>query len=138
IAPPAWHELWRGCYRLPESYRRSQIELYLREIVRTEMLILSYDEAAAEWHAAERARLERLGNTPPYVDGQIIAVAKIRDLRLVTLNPRDFGAFEGGAGGGLAVMVRWSSVPRQPSSVTLSPTPPPRLRRARRRVPSAP
>jgi tRNA(fMet)-specific endonuclease VapC len=95
IAAPVWHELWRGCYRMPESNRRSQIEKYLRETVRIEMPILRYDEVAAEWHAAERVRLERIGKTPPFVDGQIIAVAKVNDLRLVTLNVRDFSAFEG-------------------------------------------
>ncbi len=28
--------------------------------------ILEYDSAAAEWHAAERARLEKAGETPPF------------------------------------------------------------------------
>jgi predicted nucleic acid-binding protein len=42
--------------------------------------------AAAEWHAAERARLAALGKTPPFVDGQITAIAYANSLTLVTLN----------------------------------------------------
>ena len=36
---------------------------------------ISYDERAAAWHADERVRLEKLGKTPPFIDGQIAAVA---------------------------------------------------------------
>ena len=40
-------------------------------------------------------RLELLGKTPPYADGQIAAVAWGHDLTLVTANPKDFALFEG-------------------------------------------
>jgi tRNA(fMet)-specific endonuclease VapC len=95
ISATVWHEMWFGCRRLPPSARRAGIERYLTGTVAVDMLVLPYDEAAATWHAAERARLSRLGKTSPFVDGQIIAVAKVNDLRLVTLNPRDFASFEG-------------------------------------------
>jgi tRNA(fMet)-specific endonuclease VapC len=95
IASVVWHELWFGCQRLPLSAKRTAIEKYLNEVVAVSMSILPYDSPAAEWHAVERARLTRLGKTPPFVDGQIIAIAKTNDLILVTLNAADYSAFEG-------------------------------------------
>ncbi len=93
IASVVWHELWFGCRRLPVSAKRTAIERYLNEVVAMSMPILPYDQAAAEWHSAERARLTTLGKTPPFVDGQIMAVAKTNGLILVTLNPSDYAAF---------------------------------------------
>ena len=87
IASLVWHELWFGCQRLPASTKRTVIEKYLNEVVAVSMAILPYDQAAAEWHAAERARLTAIGQTPPFVDGQIMAIAQTNGLILVTLNP---------------------------------------------------
>jgi tRNA(fMet)-specific endonuclease VapC len=95
IASPVWHELTYGCSRLPKGKRRSALETYLRDVVRVSFPILPYDEAAAAWHGEERARLESLGRTAPFVDGQIAAIAFVRGLILVTANPRDFGGFKG-------------------------------------------
>ena len=95
IASLVWHELWFGCMRLPASAKRVAIEKYLNEVVAVSMVILPYDQAAAEWHAAERARLTAIGKTPPFVDGQIMAIAQTNGLILVTLNPKDYEAFAG-------------------------------------------
>jgi tRNA(fMet)-specific endonuclease VapC len=95
IATVVWHELWFGCYRLPVSAKRTAIEQYLNQVIATAMPILPYDQQAAEWHAAERARLARIGKTPPFADGQIIAIAKSNDLILVTANLADYVAFQG-------------------------------------------
>lgn len=57
--------------------------------------ILPYDEAAAKHHAAERARLEESGTTPPFVHGQIAAIARVNELVLVTGNVKDFAPFTG-------------------------------------------
>jgi len=95
IAAVVWHELWFGCRRLPASARRSAIETYLQQVVAVSMVILPYDERAAEWHAVERARLTQIGKTPAFADGQIAAVAKSNDLTLVTLNLSDYGDFHG-------------------------------------------
>lgn len=92
-AAPVWHELLFGSRRLPLSRRRTEIERYLYEVVRPAMVILPYDSAAAEWHAAERARLTAAGNTPPFVDGQIAAIARVNDLVLITANVADFALF---------------------------------------------
>ena len=90
-----WHELWFRCSRLPESETRQQIELYLREVVLPYLPILPYNQAAAEWHAEERARLHVLGQSPPFADGQIAAIAKVNDLILVTANVAEYQIFNG-------------------------------------------
>lgn len=94
-AAPVWNEFVYGCNLLPASRRRSSLEAYLRELVFSTLPILPYDVAAAEWHGAERARLTRLGQTPPFSDGQIAAIAVTRDLVLVTTNLQDFRGFQG-------------------------------------------
>lgn len=91
---PAWHELRFGVARLPASPRKTRLGAYLDELGEL-VPILPYDDAAASWHADERARLESGGKTPPYVDGQLAAIAAIRGLVLVTRNVRDFAAFTG-------------------------------------------
>jgi len=92
-ASPVWHEMNFGCARLPDSRRRRTIESYLERIVRGTLPILPYDTKAAEWHARERARLEARGRTPPFVDGQIAAIAVVNNLTLVTDNEADFSNF---------------------------------------------
>lgn len=94
-ASVVWHELIYGCYRLPDSPRRRAIETYFHEAVWRGMPILEYTAKAATWHAAERARLEILDREPPYVDGQIAAIAKVNGLVVVTNNVRDFEQFDG-------------------------------------------
>ncbi len=88
-----WHEMWFGCNRLPKSNRRSVIERYLVEVIAPTMPVLPYDTLAAEYHAAERARLASLGKTPSFADGQIAAVAHANELVLVTFNLTDFKDF---------------------------------------------
>ena len=95
IAAPVWHELRYGTLRLPQSRRRSMLERYLDEVVRVAYPVLPYDDAAADWHARERARLERAGRTPPWVDGEIAAIAAVAGAVVVTANPRHFRWFRG-------------------------------------------
>ena len=95
VPAPVWHELWFGCRRLPVSPRRATIEQYLVQVLGSTLPILPYELRAASWHAAERARLAAAGQTPPFVDGQIAAVAAVHGLTLVTFNRRDFLAFQG-------------------------------------------
>lgn len=95
ISSIVWHELRFGVERLPISPRRAVIEQYLRDVILVTMPIIEYDRAAAEWHAAERARLAARGDTPPFADGQIAAIAHAHDLILVTRNAVDFRRFRG-------------------------------------------
>jgi tRNA(fMet)-specific endonuclease VapC len=94
-ASPVWHELQFGCRRLPVSRRRSTLEMFLSNVVRPSMEILPYDEAAATWHADQRARLNSIEKPPSFVDGQIAAIAKVNRLMLVTRNTADFEVFSG-------------------------------------------
>lgn len=95
IASVVWHELRYGVERLPPSHRRYAIGRYLEDVVLASMPILDYNDAAADWHAVELARLAAAGDTPPFADGQIAAIAKTRNLQLVTFNEADFRRFKG-------------------------------------------
>jgi tRNA(fMet)-specific endonuclease VapC len=92
-ASPVWHELQFGCCRLPVSRRRTILERFLLDVVRPSIDILPYDEAAADWHADQRARLNAIGRSPSFVDGQIAAIAKVNQLILVTRNIADYESF---------------------------------------------
>jgi tRNA(fMet)-specific endonuclease VapC len=94
ISAPVWHELMYGCRRLSRGKRRAALEIYLHEVVQASFPILPYEEAAAAWHAHERARLDNLGRSAPYVDGQIAAIAHANGLVLVTVNTKDFARFK--------------------------------------------
>ena len=95
IPAPVWHELRFGCARLPPSPRREAIERYIETVVLVSFPVLDYNRDAADWHARERARLSAIGRTPPFVDGQIAAIAYVNDLILITSNIGDFENFEG-------------------------------------------
>ena len=88
-----WHELRYGASRLPAGKKRRAIEAYLEEAVRGSLTILPYDEQAAEWHGAERARLEKRGRPPAAADAQIAAIACVNNLVVVTANAKDFRRF---------------------------------------------
>jgi len=66
----------------------------MREVV-AGLPVLPYGRRAARWHAAERARLARLGRSIPFEDGQIAATAAIHDGILLTANRKHFDFFEG-------------------------------------------
>lgn len=95
IAAPVWHELLFGLRRLPPSAKRARIEGYLLFSTVVDLPILPYDAAAAEWHAAERARLEAQGRTIAFFDGQIAAIARVHHCIVVTANVDHFEPFEG-------------------------------------------
>lgn len=95
IAATTWHEMLFGLFRMPISYKRTIIEHYLLHSVQIEIPILAYDATAAEWFAAERARLTQIGRPPPYPDGQIAAIAATNNLILITRNTADFADFAG-------------------------------------------
>lgn len=95
IASVTWNEMLYGMHRLPSGKKKNVLRDYLFDGLRRAMPILPYDEAAAAWHAEVRARLAVRGETAPFADGQIAAVAAVNELVLVTANTRDFAAFEG-------------------------------------------
>ena len=95
IPAPVWHELLYSCARIPPSPHRQAIECYIESVVLASFPILDYDRAAAEWHALERARLAAAGSSPPFVNGQIAAIAHVNDLILIASTIGNFKAFRG-------------------------------------------
>ncbi len=55
------------------------------------LIILPFEQAAAEWFAQERARLKTTGQTCAYADGEIAAV---NNLILVSRNTSNFACFQ--------------------------------------------
>jgi tRNA(fMet)-specific endonuclease VapC len=94
IASVVWNELVYGCERLESGKRKAELEAFLQDVVAVSFPVLPYDQAAATWHAHERARQEKLGKRSPYVDGQIAGIAYVNDLILVTANVKDFEGFK--------------------------------------------
>ncbi len=88
-----WHELVYGCELLATSKRKKQLQSYLAMLLANGLIILPFDQAAAEWFAKERARLQRQGLTCAYADGEIAAIAATQKLSLVTRNTQDFKNF---------------------------------------------
>lgn len=93
-ASPVWHEIEFGRLSLPAGKRRRAIEAII-DALSAVLTILPYDARAASWHARERARRVARGKVPPFVDGQIAAIAAVNELVLVTRNVRGFAGFQG-------------------------------------------
>lgn len=89
------HEMVYGLAKLPPSRKRDAIQGYFEQVVLRDVAILPYDLEAARWHGEERARLEKLGRPTPFRDARIAAIAKTRDLVLVTANLKDFRGLRG-------------------------------------------
>ena len=94
-AAPVLHEMRYGVARMPEGRRKQALIHYLEYAVQQRLTIFPYDREAALWHAEERARLTTQGHTPPFIDGQIAAIAIVNSLILVTRNTDDFADFTG-------------------------------------------
>src|ERR1700733_11315317 len=95
IAAAVANELTDGCHSMLRRKRGAALETCLHDVALTSFPVLAYDEAPARWHGLERARLEGLGKSAPYVDGQIAAIAHVNELVLVTVNVKDFTRFKG-------------------------------------------
>ena len=89
-----WHELVYGCELLAASKRKKQLQSYLEMLLTNGLIVLPFDQAAADWYAKERARLQRQGKTCAYADGEIAAIAVTQQLTLVTRNTQDFENFQ--------------------------------------------
>ena len=89
-----WHELQYGCELLAESKRKIELQSYLLTLQDGGLIILSYDQLAAEWYAKQRAVLKVQGKTSAYADGEIASIAAVNNLTLVTRNTDDFSDFK--------------------------------------------
>ncbi len=85
-----WHELQYGCALLPNSKRKIQLQTYLLTLLDNGLIILPYDQVAAEWFASHRAVLKEQGKMAAYADGEIAAIAAVNNLTLATRNIDDF------------------------------------------------
>ena len=94
IAAPVLHELRFGWLRMPPGQRKDAIGRYVQDVV-MHLPVLAYDAAAARLHAELRAERESVGQTLPFVDGQIAAIAISHGATLVTRNGKDFAALKG-------------------------------------------
>jgi len=83
-----------GCELLAASKRKSRIQSYLDMLLDNGLVILPFDQSAADWYGKERARLKRDGKTCTYADGEIAAIGATRNLTLVTRNTQDFESFQ--------------------------------------------
>ena len=92
-AAPVFHELRYGVATLDAGTKKSKITAFLDGLLAGGIAVLPYDHVAAEWHAAERARLHKTGKPRPFVDGQIASIAVVNEMILVTRNVRDFKHF---------------------------------------------
>jgi tRNA(fMet)-specific endonuclease VapC len=88
-----WHELHYGCELLADSKRKTELKSYLQALEEGGLVILNYDQTAAEWYAKQRASLKTQGKTQAYADGEIAAIAAVNQLTLVTRNTDDFVNF---------------------------------------------
>lgn len=92
-AAMAWQELWYDIHCYQEGKRKQQLTSYLDVLIEDGLVILPFCKDAAEWLAAERARLKRQGLIPTQYDSEIAAVAAVNNLILVTRNTDDFVMF---------------------------------------------
>ncbi|MBT9096974.1 PIN domain-containing protein [Methylovulum psychrotolerans] len=67
----------------------------MQDLLLSGLTLLPYTQAAAEWHASERARLTKMGQPPAFIDAMIAAIAYTHNLILVTRNTDDFKNFSG-------------------------------------------
>jgi tRNA(fMet)-specific endonuclease VapC len=86
------YEMMKGLYLLPESKKRLKILEYTESVL-SKFPVFSYTEDAALWHGKEAARLQSIGKSPPIIDSQMAAVAKVNNMIVVTRNIDDFKNF---------------------------------------------
>ena len=94
-AAPVIHRILFGALRFPPGAKRKAVLHEMEHEFLKTLDVLPYDRRAAEWHARHRASLGDEGRTPPFPDGQIVAIAAVNGLTLVTHNVAGFAAFEG-------------------------------------------
>ena len=94
ISSVVWHELRFGWLKMPDSKRKQAIGIFIHDVVSL-LPILPYDSQAARIHAEVRIAAQKNGQSLPFADGQIAAIAMAQGLSLVTRNTKDFKEISG-------------------------------------------
>lgn len=95
LAAVTAYTLLRGVESLPEGARRSQLQAFTQELLRSGPPVLAFDLEAARWLAAAAPRRERQYRAWSVVEGQQAATAAVHELRLVTRNPGAYAGVDG-------------------------------------------
>ena len=91
IPAQAISELVYGYEKLDFGHRRTELhDAVFALLTRYRDRILPFDRAAAEAHGWLYARMEKLGQTLPFSDSQIAAIAISRGASVATRNVKDF------------------------------------------------
>jgi len=90
ISATVLYELLKGINILPEGARKSKLDKFVNEYVRTTYPILPYDEHCASIQAEIFARMQKNGTPVSISDSQIAATALANNLIIVTRNSKDF------------------------------------------------
>jgi tRNA(fMet)-specific endonuclease VapC len=95
LAAPVISGLLQGVDGLAEGPRRSQLQLFLRELLASGLPVLPFDRDAALWLAREAQRQAQQGRAWSRSEGQVAAIAATRDLALVCRNPLIYAGTRG-------------------------------------------
>ncbi len=95
MAAVSAYSLLRGIEALPESPRRSQLEVFAQALLRSGPPVLPFDLDAARWLARVVPRRERQYRPWSAIEGQQAATAAVHELRLVTRNAGAYAGTEG-------------------------------------------
>jgi predicted nucleic acid-binding protein len=91
ISSMTWGELQRGVARLPQSKRRTELALWLEQLVAGfEDRVLAFDQKASEVRAKNTVTAEAQGKSMAAFDSIIAATECAWECQLVTRNVRDF------------------------------------------------
>jgi len=93
IAAPASYALQRGIELMMEGERRTQLQTFVTELLRSGPPVLPFDGEAASWLA--RRETERVRRSWSLLDGQQAAIAATRELSLITRNATAFAGIAG-------------------------------------------
>jgi len=84
-------EIRKGITKLPESKRRTELELWLESLVRRyDKRILPFTIVSANLWGLLKGRLEKQGKVLSVIDSLMAATALEHDLTIVTRNEDDF------------------------------------------------
>lgn len=89
------YALLRGIESLPDGPRRSQLDAFVQELLRSGPPVLPFDLEAARWLARTAPGRERQYRAWTAVEGQLAATAAVHELRLVTRSPGTYAGAEG-------------------------------------------